>query len=153
MEDFRVKMKDNHHSCCSLWCTLCSVGPDVSVQILFKCLGSVRFSKEALNWLNVTAKTCYKRFIFQWNAVWTVWTFYLLKRYQGFHKHMKQHNCFSALIIIRNVSWAANLHIRMISEGSCDTEDWSNDAENTALITEINLILQYIHTENSYLKL
>ncbi len=29
-------------------------------------------------------------------------------------------------IIIRNVSWAANLRIRMISEGSCDTEDWSN---------------------------
>ncbi len=28
----------------------------------------------------------------------------------------------------------------MISEGSCDTEDWSNDAENTALITEINYI-------------
>ncbi len=31
----------------------------------------------------------------------------------------------------------------MISEGSCDTEDWSNDAENTALITEINEILKY----------
>ncbi len=30
------------------------------------------------------------------------------------------------------VSWAANQHIRMISEGSCDTEDWSNDAENFA---------------------
>ncbi len=30
--------------------------------------------------------------------------------------------------------------IRMISEGSCDTEDWSNDAENSALITEINCI-------------
>ncbi len=29
----------------------------------------------------------------------------------------------------------------MISEGSCDTEDWSNDAENTDLITEINYIL------------
>ncbi len=27
----------------------------------------------------------------------------------------------------------ANQHIRMISEGSCDTEDWSNDDENTAL--------------------
>ncbi len=26
----------------------------------------------------------------------------------------------------------------MISEGSCDAEDWSNDAENSALITEIN---------------
>ncbi len=26
-----------------------------------------------------------------------------------------------------------NQHIRMISERSCDTEDWSNDAENSAL--------------------
>ncbi len=25
------------------------------------------------------------------------------------------------------------INIRMISEGSCDSEDWSNDAENTAL--------------------
>jgi len=32
----------------------------------------------------------------------------------------------------------------VISEGSCDTEDWSNDAENSALITEINYILKYI---------
>ncbi len=29
----------------------------------------------------------------------------------------------------------------MISEGSCDTEDWSNDAENSDLITAINYIL------------
>ncbi len=36
----------------------------------------------------------------------------------------------------------------MISEGSCDTEDWSNDAENTALITGINYILTYIKIEN-----
>ncbi len=39
---------------------------------------------------------------------------------------------FSTLII-KNISWAANQHIRMISEESCDTEDWSNDAENSAL--------------------
>ncbi len=26
-----------------------------------------------------------------------------------------------------------NQHIRMISEGLCDTEDWNNDAENSAL--------------------
>jgi len=26
-----------------------------------------------------------------------------------------------------------NQHIRLISEGSCDTEDWSNDAENSDL--------------------
>ncbi len=36
----------------------------------------------------------------------------------------------------------------MISEGSCDTEDWSNDAENSALNTEINYIFQYIQLEN-----
>ncbi len=36
---------------------------------------------------------------------------------------------------------------------SCDTEDWSNDAENTALITEINYSLTEIHIENSYLKI
>jgi len=33
----------------------------------------------------------------------------------------------------------------VISVGSCDTEDWSNDAENSALITGINYILKYIH--------
>ncbi len=26
-----------------------------------------------------------------------------------------------------------NQHIRIISEGSCDTEDWSNDADDSAL--------------------
>ncbi len=41
----------------------------------------------------------------------------------------------------------------MISEGSCDTEDWSNDAENTALIVGINAILTDIHIENSCFKL
>ncbi len=29
------------------------------------------------------------------------------------------------------------------------SEDWSNDAENTALITEINYIWTDIHIENS----
>ncbi len=72
--------------------------------------------------------------------------------YDRFHKNKKQ-QLFSTLIIIRNVSWAANQHIRMISEGSCDTEDWSNDAENSAAHHRINYVLQYIHIENSYLKL
>jgi len=57
----------------------------------------------------------------------------------------------STLIITRNVSTAA-IH-QMISEGSCDTEDWSNDAENTDLITGINYIIQYIPIENGYFKL
>ncbi len=32
----------------------------------------------------------------------------------------------------------------MISEGSCDPEDWSTDAENSDLIIEINYILKCI---------
>jgi len=42
-----------------------------------------------------------------------------------------------------------NRHIRMISEGSCDPEDWSNDAENTALIT-VYYMLKYIQIENNF---
>ncbi len=40
----------------------------------------------------------------------------------------------------------------MISEGSCDTENWSNDAENSALISGINYIIKYIQIENGYFK-
>ncbi len=40
----------------------------------------------------------------------------------------------------------------MISEGSCDIEDWSNDAENSALITGINYIWTYIQIEITYFK-
>ncbi len=36
---------------------------------------------------------------------------------------------FLTFIIIKNVSWAANQDIRMISERSCDTEDWRNYTE------------------------
>ncbi len=38
----------------------------------------------------------------------------------------------------------------MISEGSCDTEAWSNDAENSVLNTAINYIWKYIQIENCY---
>ncbi len=39
----------------------------------------------------------------------------------------------------------------MISEDhdSCDTEDWRNDAENTALISRINYILKFIKQETN----
>ncbi len=32
---------------------------------------------------------------------------------------------------------------------SCDTKDWSNDAENTAFITEINYSLTHIHIKTA----
>ncbi len=40
----------------------------------------------------------------------------------------------------------------MISKGSCDTEDWSNDVKNSALIAGINYFLKYIQIENIYFK-
>ncbi len=39
----------------------------------------------------------------------------------------------------------------MISEGSCDTEDWSNDAENSDLITGINYILNCNNISQYYI--
>ncbi len=44
------------------------------------------------------------------------------KNISGFHKK-----------ILSRTSVFKDQHIRMISEGSRDTEDWSNDAENSAL--------------------
>ncbi len=40
----------------------------------------------------------------------------------------------------------------MISEASCDTEDWSNDAEDSAFQSQINYILFHIfHNISVYL--
>ncbi len=41
--------------------------------------------------------------------------------HDGFHK--------KKLMIIKEEMFLEHQHIIMISEGSCDTEDWSNDAE------------------------
>ncbi len=48
----------------------------------------------------------------------------------------------------KKVSWAPKQHIKMISEGSCDTEDWSNDCWKFSFaITRINYILKYTEME------
>jgi len=57
-------------------------------------------------------------------AVYLFWTFYSSKN--------PETKLLSTLIIIIDDSWVANQHIRMISNWY-DTEDWSNDAENSAL--------------------
>ncbi len=42
----------------------------------------------------------------------------------------------------------------MISDGSCDTEDWSNGCWKFSFaITGINYIIKDIQVENSYLKI
>lgn len=47
-------------------------------------------------------------------------------------------------MIIRDVSWAANQHIRITSEGSCGTEDLSNEAENSALTSQEKITFKKI---------
>ncbi len=53
----------------------------------------------------------------------------LIKNLSQFSQKCEAAQLFSTLMII-NVFWATIQHVRMISEGSRDTEDWSNDAEN-----------------------
>ncbi len=53
-------------------------------------------------------------------------TFYSLKYISLFLQNMS-----SSITVFnfdnKKVSWAPKQRIKMISEGSCDTEDWSND--------------------------
>ncbi len=80
----------------------------------------------------------YNVFCFEWTLFFR--TFYSSKnsdKNMNFHKNIEQHNHFWALIIIINVSWVQNQHIRMISKGSC-----------SIAIIEIHLIKKYIQIEN-----
>ncbi len=55
------------------------------------------------------------------------WTFYSSKNPEMYHSFQSLQNITQQLfskLIIRNVSWAENQFIRMIFEGSCDTEVW-----------------------------
>ncbi len=62
----------------------------------------------------------------------------------SFHKSIVQHNCFSTLIIIRNVSSAVYQYIIMISEDHVTLKTGVMMLKIQLRITEINYILQYI---------
>ncbi len=132
-------------------------------KIPFKSLGSVYlfyrklyFYSARIHSINQLSKD---KVLFQRNAVLLNFLFIKesLKNVNGSNKtvfaEILRSNSVSTLIIIRDVSWAANQHIRMISEGSRDTEDWSNGGQNSALHHRINYILIYIKIENNYFKL
>ncbi len=57
------------------------------------------------------------------------------------------------IVIFTKILSSTNQHISKISEGSCDTKDWSNDSENLAFVTGINLILKYFKTGFVFIKL
>ncbi len=107
------------------------------------------FIKDALNWSKVIYNVP-KYFVFQINAVLLNFLFICESWKIQCITVSTKILMFSTLIIIRNVSWAAYYYDFW---RSCDTEDCSNDAENTALITEIYYSLIDIHIENCYFTL
>ncbi len=82
--------------------------------------------KDLLNWLNMRVKT----FIMSHKAVLLNFPLikgFILKMYHGFYKKISSTSVFN----INNTNILSRFqHIRLITEGSCDTEDWS---ENSAL--------------------
>ncbi len=99
------------------------------------------FIKEALNWSKVTAKTFIMlekisisnkccSFELSWKC-----------NLSPFPQKYWAANLISALIIIRNVSWAANQHIRMISEDHVTLKTGVMMLKIQMHITEINDIL------------
>ncbi len=65
--------------------------------------------------------------------VWKCWKGFKTKK----HENIDNNTCLLIKSAYYNDFWR-----------SCDTEDWSNNAENSALITEIIDILKYIQIEN-----
>ncbi len=89
-----------------------------------------------------------------WSECFELFYLISIKEFISFHKNIKQQNYFQLHVNNGNVSWASNQHIRIISIGSRDTENWSNDCWKLSFcITVMNYILKYIQIENSYLLL
>ncbi len=85
--------------------------------------------------MNSRVYYCYKYFYFKINTV--LFNFVHRKNHENsitvYKKNIKQHKVSD--IDNKSAYWYDFWR-------SCDTEDWSNDAENTALITEINYTLK-----------
>ncbi len=60
----------------------------------------------------------------------------VLRNYIALFIFKKKNSCTSVCVCVLS---RANQNIRMISEGSCNTEDWSNDAKNSALKSQEKL--------------
>ncbi len=124
-------------------CNLPFVCSHYELVLRFKSLGSVRFFFSRVEINTCIQQGCIKLIKSDSKDMYNEDLF--KNKFPQKHKGAQR---FTKLFI-RNVSWAANQHIRMISEGSCDTEDWSNDAGNSALHHRNNYILKCIVIENS----
>ncbi len=81
-------------------------------------------------------------------AVWL----YLLRRTQKENVHTALSTIILSSTIVLNIDNKKSFLIRK-SEGSCGTEDLSNDDKIQQCVIRINYILEYIKFENSYFKL
>ncbi len=50
------------------------------------------------------------------------------------------------MTVFKQASWLPLVEKQMVSEGSRDTEDWSNDAENSALPTQEYIFILKIYS-------
>ncbi len=92
------------------------------------------FSKDAINWSHITVKIftiMLERFISNKYCYFKL-TYHRLLIITVSTKILSSTTDFN-VDNINNKKYFLSQHIRIISEGSCDTEDWSNDAENSAL--------------------
>ncbi len=107
-----------------------------------------RSSLSASSWFTLSLLFCSRasRFWIFWSLS-PIWrntcsrSFCIGQRNTSFHKNIKQHiyKAFSQMKIMPNNSWKPKQHIRMFSEGPCDTEDWSKGCwKYSFAITEIN---------------
>ncbi len=72
-----------------------------------------------------------------WNLQWTV----MLEMISVSNTVLSSFTVYTKIFNNTNIEYW-NQYIRMISEGSCDAEDWSNEAENTALYHRNKLYLK-----------
>ncbi len=72
----------------------------------------------------------------------------------SFYKIIKQQKTIFNTGSNRTINnWASNLHIRVISQGSCDTKTEVKMLKNQLCITWINYIWKYIQIDTIYFKL
>ncbi len=60
----------------------------------------------------------------------------LKKMYLGFHKNIKQNNCFQHWYNTKKLFLSTKSVYQNDFWRSCDTEDWINDADNSALLSQ-----------------
>ncbi len=82
-------------------------------------------------------KTFVKKF-----KLWIFWPSYFWKKVSWFKKILSS----TIVLIIQNIYWTPNQHIRMIA-WSCDTEDWSNSCWNFIIICHHTNKLHLLVTE------